>query len=190
MRKRCKKVGGSKNITKLEELRNDREYDVKFFDDEYGDRIEEEFAPIYNGKYAFVKKFSLEFHDHDTYIPGSKIDVVQMERIPDKKIINIVEGAVPVKFKNGDPIILSVPISEEYRTNIFKPLKLKEDDDGTKLDEHYTYAPCVIEDDISDTFLNVSRVSKKNNNNKIYKWVHLRKDGKIKSQDIIKEQKC
>ncbi len=110
-------------------------YTLKFVEDEGSDCIETEFAPIYNGQYVCVKLFTLPF-EGDDYAPGSKVDFVQMERVSDKGIVNLLE--------NGMGCVVPIYETHDYK---FKPMDIDDGEDATAnvLDGHYDYARCVIE---------------------------------------------
>jgi hypothetical protein len=108
------------------------QYNVYFFDNEGSDRIEPEFAPIYNGLYVCVKRFTL-FFEGKRYIPGSKADFAQMERLSDKVLIYVCE----------DTINHVVPIYENDYSS-FSPLDVSKEENANLFDEYYLYAHCHI----------------------------------------------
>ncbi len=113
-------------------MNTNNKYILKFSDDEGSDRIATEFAPVYDGTYLCVRRFTLKFEGKE-FVPGSKVDVAQMERVSDKVLIYIIENGMTFR----------IPIYETHEFK-FKPMEL-EVVNANVLDGHYDYAVCEIE---------------------------------------------
>ncbi len=127
---------GMNNLTVgMNNLTVGNKYTLKFVDNEGSDRIEPEFAPVYNGQYVCAKLFTLPF-EGDFYVPGSTIHIAKMERVSDNVIVNVIH--------NGMGIVTPIYETHDYK---FNPMIINdgENANANMLDEHYDYARCNIE---------------------------------------------